>query len=410
MTTGSWFSGVWSAAPSPPGGMIGHYQQKSWNGTNDPPFPPQPRQPPVYIYRAYYAKTDQVKKIRIRNAPRTRRSRKHVDPHNYSMNARTQEDRLFQHTISGIPVASNTSAFRAPTWAASTILDANDQLALLGKLKEKIQGSDFNLGIFLAEGNETLHMIADTAHRIDKSIRALRHGNVAGAARTLLEGTGRKPLRPYSSMKDLSNRSEKAFYSHWLELQYGWLPLLSDVESGAQFLAHKVLDLPVMRTSVSRRKEIPIAWVYEYDSVPGEKKSIASSGAKSHFRRLTVYHKAQAPSLAQQLGLLDPLSVAWEKLPWSFVVDWFIPIGQWLNANGFDPGVGNTCVTLDKKQGFQAFVDGTVGGEMPYIDTSVVRTVGPFQVPTPVFKGLGRAASWKHCANAIALLGQVFRK
>ena len=33
-----------------------------------------------------------------------------------------------------------------------------------------------------------------------------------------------------------------------------------------------------------------------------------------------------------QLGLLNPVSLAWELVPWSFVVDWVLPIGSVLSA------------------------------------------------------------------------------
>lgn len=33
-----------------------------------------------------------------------------------------------------------------------------------------------------------------------------------------------------------------------------------------------------------------------------------------------------------QLGLVNPASLAWELIPWSFVVDWFIPIGPLLSV------------------------------------------------------------------------------
>lgn len=33
-----------------------------------------------------------------------------------------------------------------------------------------------------------------------------------------------------------------------------------------------------------------------------------------------------------QLGLLDPVSLAWNLLPMSFVFDWFIPVGTFLDG------------------------------------------------------------------------------
>lgn len=408
MTTGSWYTGFWQ--PASVGGMIGHFVQKSWAGDDDPPLPPLPRQPPSYIYRAYLNDIRNVKKIRVHNGPRPRRTRKHVTPHNYHCDVFAMEDSVYGHVNFGNPQLSNTSGLRAPSWAATSLLDANDQLALIGKLKEKLQGSDFNLGIFLAEGHETLRMVADTAHRIDRSIRFLRTGNFGAAARTLVEGTSRTSnAPPYRTSKELVTRNEKALYNQWLQLQYGWLPLLKDVEAGAQFLAHKVQDLPVMRTSVSKRKEFPFTFVAQSNGEPAA--FVESKGAKTHRRTLTVYHHGEPPSLAQQLGLLDPLSVAWEKMPWSFVVDWFIPVGQFLNANGFSPGVNSTCVTSDKLVGRQGFGENDNGlSAMAYFQSSFTRVVGPFDIPLPVFKGLGTAASWRHCANAIALLGQTFRK
>jgi hypothetical protein len=36
--------------------------------------------------------------------------------------------------------------------------------------------------------------------------------------------------------------------------------------------------------------------------------------------------------LLNSLGLLNPLQVAWELVPFSFVVDWILPIGSFLEA------------------------------------------------------------------------------
>lgn len=37
-------------------------------------------------------------------------------------------------------------------------------------------------------------------------------------------------------------------------------------------------------------------------------------------------------SLMQSLGLVNPLSVAWDLVPWSFVIDWFTGIGTFLGG------------------------------------------------------------------------------
>ena len=35
---------------------------------------------------------------------------------------------------------------------------------------------------------------------------------------------------------------------------------------------------------------------------------------------------------ANQLGLVNPASVAWELIPFSFLVDWFLPVGKFLES------------------------------------------------------------------------------
>jgi len=49
----------------------------------------------------------------------------------------------------------------------------------------------------------------------------------------------------------------------------------------------------------------------------------------------TIIHATvNGPELAslKQFGLANPLSIAWELVPWSFVVDWVLPVGEFLDA------------------------------------------------------------------------------
>jgi hypothetical protein len=36
-------------------------------------------------------------------------------------------------------------------------------------------------------------------------------------------------------------------------------------------------------------------------------------------------------ALASQLGVVNPASIAWELIPFSFIVDWFLNVGDFLN-------------------------------------------------------------------------------
>lgn len=275
--------------------------------------------------------------------------------------------------------------------------DSNDDLAMLSRLRTKVAGSDFNLGVFLAEGGEAMRMIGNAAFRIDKAYRNLKRGNFLGAARALIDG----PVKgKFSSKKSIS--------SNWLEMQYGWLPLLQDAEAGAQFLAHMHSTQAGSTVRVSRSRPLISSWANSPAYV-----EFGFSG--THIKAIkAIYHET---SPAQLSGLLDPLSVIWERLPYSFVADWFIPIGSYLSARALSTALSGTFVTTDFKKakhggfaykptsGIPYYSGASVGYSSLRVD--VVRTVSNnLSVPLPSFKPLDKVASWRHMANAVSLLVQ----
>lgn len=285
---------------------------------------------------------------------------------------------------------------------------SNDQLKLLGKLREKLAGSDFNMSVFLGESHQTLRMIGDTAIRIAKSLRYLKKGDLAGTARSLLEGTSRKPLKPYREMKPFKPTSER-MSAHWLELQYGWKPLLNDVEGAAQAVAHQ-LSVPASQTyRMSRRVENAVSNTDNHNLQGGKVKSVKTTIS----RRSIKFVISEPPSAVQLLGLTHPELVAWELVPWSFVADWFIPIGSYLEARAMTSIVkAKQYVVSDFSRTDQRVV--SWGGARPDNDQFLVtqytlnRHIDTnLDLPLPKFKSLAKVASWEHCANAVALLTQV---
>ena len=416
MTTGSYTTDnrSYPTLPGLGGSWIGSYTSKTWNGGDRPKIV---REPPQKVTVTRYSKTIKYVRGKPRVTGRTpysysfyrkrtgisappKRARD-VD-HAYVMSYSRVEDELQSY------VYQDVEYFRAVMhWNQAYSVDIqnlsfddNDQIKLIGKLREKISGSDFNLAVMLGEGRETLRMIGDTAIRIAKGLHHLRKGDLAGTARSLLEGTSRKPLKPYKTMRPFRPTVDR-MSSHWLELQYGWKPLLKDVQAGAEFVAHK-LSVPQQQTyRMSLMKEARAEQLGPDQSIfPGVK-------AWSHrqIRRSLIVRVKEPPSLIAQLGLLDPEIVAWELLPFSFVADWFIPIGSWLEARA----AVSHCVIENY---VQTTVDRTTDGTNMYSSRNRFVTLnrvvadGAPPVPLPRVKPLSQALSVGHVLNAIALLAQ----
>ena len=189
------------------------------------------------------------------------------------------------------PIPTNGYAW-APTYAHATF-SSNDDIRLISNLKEQIVGSDFDLGVFLGTGHQSLKLIADSALRLAGFIRHLKKGNFLKASRYLSGNTSRvlaskrkarilalqdaylrlpvdigaaKAASDLPSVRKLSKRSANLgrriskerrlprdievslpperertrrhiVAAAHLEMQYGWRPLLQDLKGGAEALA-----------------------------------------------------------------------------------------------------------------------------------------------------------------------------
>jgi hypothetical protein len=120
-----------------------------------------------------------------------------------------------------------------------------------------------------------------------------------------------------------------------------------------------------------------------------------------------------------QLGLNSPVSLAWELIPYSFVVDWFLPIGQALEDLSkfeglvFDSGyktqltktyisvIFNSDEFVQEAPGFSTRRRNTGNGseELVKMDRTILT-----DFPKPNFPRLKNPITLIHAANAAALL------
>lgn len=285
---------------------------------------------------------------------------------------------------------------------------------LLGKLK-----SDFNAAVALGEVHRSVGLIAQTAKRIASAVDFLVQGK-RRAAMAVFNLHRLKRLNHHTRdaiRRKHRNKREREIASGWLELQYGWMPLLSDVYSAVEHAKDAPKNLVVRAgTQVQNRSKKDQASVFDFAGMTIDKTTILTT-VTSH--RMVLEYRVDKPYLERlsSVSLTNPLTLAWELLPFSFVIDWFLPIGNWLN--GLDATLGLVFVKSVETVEYRTDQMEIYSPSKRSLNSSgqgirhmtvrrKVRTPGS-RFPSPQYPALKNPLSVQHASNALALMTGAFR-
>lgn len=233
---------------------------------------------------------------------------------------------LFQNTAYGVTLDTAASLQRA-------------QISALGAVNK----TDFDAGTFVAEWSKTkrLHLdlltnmkklLLDSPRMISKGKKFEKtflfdeHGN------PLLNSKG-KPRYTYSGgekERAMSGSKDSDLANAYLSVRYGLLPLVHDLESACKYLQRTYRPRYTARgiDKVSGSQTIITNWNTGKGYIP-----ITQVVTRNFTNRVGIMYESDPVSrLLAGLGLTRPLSTAWELLPWSFVADWVVDIGSFLDA------------------------------------------------------------------------------
>lgn len=215
----------------------------------------------------------------------------------------------------------------------------------------------------------------------------------------------------------------KAAKNAWLEYRYGWKPLIGDVEKiidGAAAIRAKKFSHSnrlVARSGhkvEAQRSDSFDATIYGpmrfIGSVLSSYKARADAGVM-----YAVVPQTSGEELAKLLGTraCDLPATIWEIIPYSFVVDWFVNVGNWIQAVTPNPYIsvkGNWVTTCQTKtatysSGEIKYVwNGTFTGDYPgFVDNDdlVVRSVNQPLSSTPVLSAT--SLNVLHSVDALSL-------
>lgn len=276
------------------------------------------------------------------------------------------------------------------------------QLTALRRHYDNIASKKVDLATALAEGVQTVNMIADSAKRIAEFLIKL------------------KKLRLVDAFSTLFPKNWKQLANDYLAFQYGIKPLFGDVQAAAEQVAEWILRLEPVKSSGRARAKLHQDSAYSSGLFEGRLVTDTEIRVKygTYFRV-----SDDLTRMATQLGFTNPANVVWELVPFSFVWDWFLPIGKFLNSltalNGLQVKESYRTVFIKRKDTFFAAADpsrpyGVYWSSQGSVQTWTVETIYckreviPLpDVPKPTFKS---PFSLQHIANAVALFTQLISK
>lgn len=217
------------------------------------------------------------------------------------------------------------------------VLGADSSNKAILKLHKAVDGVKVNLAQFLAERKQTADLLASTASRIFQAARALKRADARTFANAL--SLSRTETRDVSKQFERVYRTPpgQRVTNHWLEYVYGWRPLLQDCYDTAELLAEQISTYEgpegELRSSGYEQQQ------FNHDPpVPNGAEGGVILQRRLDFHtcktRIRVQYRldSEARSLLNKTGISNPALLAWELLPWSFVVDWFVPVGTYLES------------------------------------------------------------------------------
>lgn len=204
------------------------------------------------------------------------------------------------------------------------------------------------IGIPTALRNElvtkALNKIADQKANLGENLATLHQtiGLMKSPLSSLVEGVrsvyANKALRPflYKSARDIRRAGPvNVAAAEYLKYVYGWKPLMQDVYGLIEMAKGSAKNPLLLNATVSKKSQEQSALKTYFDPSNITSNELGPCDVRSRAScSLWAEVNPNAANIRSlnQLGLLNPASLAWELVPWSFVVDWLVPIGPVLSA------------------------------------------------------------------------------
>lgn len=272
----------------------------------------------------------------------------------------------------------------------------------LKTLFSKLENANAQVANIVAERAQTYSMMASSIQRLQAFLQSPK-----------------KAVIGYITDKGVTKRVA----NDSLQYAFGVEPLLKDVYDLSQAFSKSLTDsanTDMVKVNSTGTASDTIFSGYESGSYFSDWYTVER---KVRVRYMCEYRIDNSTYNAlNRFGLVDPSRVLWEVLPWSFVIDWFLPIGSFLSQLHADAGLtfrqGTMSVEVETKRtvrrtykstDYQVLVGQHYSGEIQKTETKISyeRTVlySPPLVRLPRFKN---PFSLRHSFLSLCLWRQRF--
>lgn len=217
------------------------------------------------------------------------------------------------------------------------------QAALLDALTQ-LKESQFNGGVALAEARSLADDVSDKLMMLNRIARDVRSGRYRKAYDRFRRSgrfnqSGDELARSMLS-RDRVRGAASAIPNSWLYYNFALIPTANDI-TGAQyeFLTNHI-QLPswsFFQKGYAKRKEQMVV-PYDPGTVYSGRLAIHREIKESVRVKLVVRPRDQFLQKLSRIGATNPPEAVWNGLPFSWLADYFVGVGDWLSV--LDVGVG----------------------------------------------------------------------
>jgi hypothetical protein len=288
------------------------------------------------------------------------------------------------------------------------------QNRIVSDIRLKAKNQKFNAAQALMEQAQTAELVGGTILAVAGAVDDLVMGRPGPAIDKLLKRLHQRGLR--REAERLAKKAARKLPKAVLAVQYGVRPLAQDCYGAVAAMDRQFHGVPI---STVKAKVKEMYHINEYWANTG-------NYGDSHHATGTVFYGAMArldmsPAFgalktAVELGFTNPAQLVWERVPFSFVVDWFLPLGDYFSQLDGLVGVevkGYSVSLLTKVRVRWTGWDPPGAGRQSswtafYNRTTLSRGVS-LTVPFAKFPSFKNPLGRDHVLNALALLAGAAR-